>query len=57
MLHYSIRNHNEEVSFFNEKITKNFSQGVTLNYEGVSAEYEDIADYIRTGPIKAVRLG
>lgn len=57
MSYRNIRNHNEEVSLFNDKLTKIYNVNPTLDYNGAPYDYEDPADYIRTGPVRAVCLG
>ncbi|MCP1354612.1 hypothetical protein [Aneurinibacillus migulanus] len=57
MYYLNIRNHNEKVPFFNDKFTKIYNVNPTLDYNGAPYDYEDPADYIRTGPVRVVRFG
>lgn len=57
MSYRNIRNTNEKVPFSNDKFTKIYNVNPTLDYNGAPYDYEDPADYTRTGPVRAVRLG
>ena len=55
---HSLRKSSEKyTSSSRNSLRKSTQKDVNVQYNGSYAAYEDPADYNRTGPVKAVRLG